>query len=110
MEAKLEDFEGTFNHLIQADHRPPYNFDQIAETFFPVAEELDSRGDAAEKEGNLTLACELYLRAAAVYRIARFPFPISERQLHAWKCQKAVFFKGARYVLIYLSFWKQADI
>ena len=76
--------------------RPPYDFEKYSQPFFPVAEDLDRRADTAEAAGDLSKACQLYMRAAAVYRIARFPTPQSPRQRLAWERQKAVFLKGAK--------------
>jgi predicted dienelactone hydrolase len=62
-----------------------------------VAEKLTAEGDAALAAGRQEDASALYLRACAVYRIARFPYisafpevscPVKWR---AWEAQKAVY-------------------
>lgn len=112
MDGKLEDFEPVFTKLIgvcpiscslmiqslilsQSNLRPPYDFDAYAAPFFPVASGLEERAQAAEKSNDTPLASSLYLRAAALYRIARFPFPRSPKQKEAWTLNKAAYVKGA---------------
>lgn len=95
MDANLSDFEPIFNQLIALNLRPPYDFDTFASTFFPTGEALSTRAAAAQKAGDVPAARDLYLRAAAVYRIARFPTPQSPKQLQAFARQKDVFFRGA---------------
>jgi len=68
---------------------------------FPAAESLTYQGDAAASENDLALASELYLRAACLYRISRFPyitsFPkiSSDTKWKAWEAQKVVYMKAA---------------
>ena len=96
MDCKLEDFETIFVKLIEADTRPPYDFDVYADHFFPGAEALVGKARAAEESSNLSEASTLYLRAAALYRIARFPIPRSPKQKEAWKLNKETYEAGAR--------------
>lgn len=94
-DGKLEDFEPVFGELIRSDLRPPYDFDAYAAPFFPVASALEQRARAAETSNDLPLASSLHLRAAALYRIARFPIPRSPKQREAWALNKAAYVKGA---------------
>jgi len=75
---------------------PPYNFEEYAKPFFPVAEDLVKRADEAEASGDLKSASALYLRAACVYRTARQPCPQSPLQNIAWARQKETYYKGAK--------------
>lgn len=95
-DGKLEDFEPVFNQLIESDIRPPYDFDTYANHFFPAAEALVAKARAAENSSDLSQVCALYLRAAALYRIARFPFPRSPKQKEAWKLNKETYVAGAK--------------
>ena len=95
-DGKLEDFEPVFNQLIESDIRPPYDFDAYASSFFPAAEALVEKARAAEKSSDVSQACALYLRAAALYRIARFPTPQSPKQKEAWKLNKETYVAGAK--------------
>lgn len=73
----------------------PYSWDEYAESFFPQAELLSQAARRAEEAGKTEDACRLYLRASAVYRIARFPAPRSDKQRGAWTRGKEVFYRGA---------------
>ncbi|KAF7868501.1 hypothetical protein EAF04_005032 [Stromatinia cepivora] len=99
-DGKFEDFKPIFDHLIANNINDGYG-DAYTEAFFPIAEKLTAQGDDAVASGNRILASELYLRAACVYRIARFPyigkFPEISSQVKwkAWDAQKAVYMKAA---------------
>lgn len=75
--------------------------DKYTEAFFSVGEGLTRQGDETAAVGKLVLASELYLRAACVYRIARFPYITSypevnsESKWKAWEAQKNVYMKAA---------------
>jgi hypothetical protein len=62
---------------------------------------LTQRGDIAEAAGDLSLSSELYLRAACMYRISRFPYITSFPEVNSdtkwksWKAQKEVYMKAA---------------
>ncbi|MCJ1394611.1 hypothetical protein MMC18_007491 [Xylographa bjoerkii] len=98
MDAKLEDFEPVFAKLIELNLSEPIDFDQYAAPFFPVAEDLANQAQEEETSGDVTKASELYLRAAALYRIARFPVPRSPKQKEAWERNKEAYAKGGRYL------------
>jgi len=72
--------------------------DAYTEAFFPIAESLTKQGDTATDS---VKASDLYLRAACLYRIARFPyitsFPTvsSQSKWKAWEAQKLVYMKAA---------------
>lgn len=108
--------------ISQKGLKEPYDWDEYAEMFFPKAQELEKTAAEAESAGEKDKASEYYLyvksnvyvcletchhtyhflhrRSSAVFRIARFPAPRSEKQRLAWKLGKAVFYKGAAYVLL----------
>ncbi|TKA52113.1 hypothetical protein B0A49_11935, partial [Cryomyces minteri] len=89
-----KDFQPVVDELVKRDFKEPYNWDEYAPVYFPKAEELVGEAEKAEKEGHKEKASELYLRASAVYRIARFPAPRSEKQRHAWTEGKKACLKG----------------
>ncbi|KAK5652032.1 hypothetical protein OQA88_10935 [Cercophora sp. LCS_1] len=95
MFASHTDFAPIAASLSEANLRPPYNWDVYASHFFPKAAELTSLADTALAAGESDKAREYYLRASAVYRIARFPAPRSPKQKEAWEKGKEVFYKGA---------------
>ncbi|KAI1122581.1 alpha/beta-hydrolase [Nemania abortiva] len=94
------DFEPIFAGLaargVDDGYAPAYT-----EAFFSTAEALELDGDAAAAAGMAEKASSLYLRAACVLRIARFPYitafpavscPVKWR---AWEAQKRVYMKAA---------------
>lgn len=80
--------------LKQKGLKEPYDWDEYADMFFPKARELSEIAATAEKAGEQEKASEYYLRSSAVYRIARFPAPRSEKQRLAWTLGKEAFYKG----------------
>lgn len=46
---------------LQKNLGEPYDWDEYAQTFFPKAEELVAKAEAAEKEGNQEKASEFYM-------------------------------------------------
>lgn len=74
--------------------KEPYDWDEYAEMFFPKAQELSEIAARAEEAGEMEKASEYYLRSSALYRIARFPAPRSEKQRLAWALGKEAFYKG----------------
>ena len=93
------DFQPVVDELIRKDIKEPYDWDEYARTFFPRAEQLTQIAKEAENSGNIEKASEFYLRASALYRIARFPAPRSAVQHEAWERGKKVAIKGLGYVL-----------
>ena len=97
-DANVEDFEPVFQELVRisADNSEIlYRPDEYAQPFFPAAESLVLQAEQAEAQGGTAKARDLYLRAAAVYRIARFPINRSEVSQQAWEQGKAAYVKGA---------------
>lgn len=100
-DANVDDFDPVFDELIASSgsdssilHRP----DDYAVPFLPVGDELARRADHAESEGDTETAKDLFLRAAAVYRIGRFPLNRSRLSQEAWTRGKAAYEKGARHL------------
>ena len=93
-DANVADFDPIFEELVRMSEGNPdilYRPDEYAEPFFPVAKNLVSRAGYAEANGDPLTARDLYLRAAAVYRIARFPINRSRESLKAWELGKAAY-------------------
>ena len=100
-DANVEDFDPIFKELVQISNDSSdllYRPDDYAKPFFPVAEDLVSRASQAETHGDAAKAQELYLRAAAVYRIARFPVNRSKVSQEAWERGKEAYVKAGRYL------------
>ncbi|KAI9692777.1 MAG: hypothetical protein M1820_009376 [Bogoriella megaspora] len=94
MFGSIKDFQPIVDSIVKKGLREPYDWDELAQMYFPKAEELVAGAEEAEKAGEKEKASELYLRASAVYRISRFPAPRSEKQRHAWEEGKKVTRKG----------------
>ena len=100
-DAKVEDFDPVFKELIKVSSDNPgilYQPDEYAKPFFPVAEDLVGLAGQAEAQGDTAKARDFYLRAAAVYRMARFPINRSKLSQEAWERGKAAYVKGGRYL------------
>lgn len=92
-DGKYEDFAPIFETLIQKGIHDGYSVEYTAE-FLPTCEDLVKRADimsSTDKEK----AIELYLRACAVYRIARFPYINSDLKREAYAAQKRAYMKAA---------------
>jgi hypothetical protein len=94
MFSTASDFSPVVSELVSKNMKEPYNWDAYASTFFPQAEHLKRIAQDAEAAGEKEKASEYYLRSSAIYRIARFPAPRSEKQREAWKLGKDVCLKG----------------
>lgn len=74
---------------------------KYTEAFFPAAEKLLKKADVALASGNATTASDFYLRAASIYRIARFPYITSFPEVNcpvkwrAWTAQKEAYMSAA---------------
>lgn len=97
-----EDFEPVFRDLIaRGVNDGSGTSPEYTRAFLAAAEELEHRGDA---EADPEEASKLYLRAACVLRIARFPYIGLHPGTHhvdlvkwvAWERQKKVYMKAAR--------------
>ena len=86
-EGKVSDFDPIFASLSEIsddDANVLYRPDDYATPFFPVAQQLAAEADEAMSKGSTPEARDLFLRAAAVYRIARFPINRSALSQGAW--------------------------
>ncbi|KAK4554750.1 hypothetical protein LTR86_008252 [Recurvomyces mirabilis] len=93
-DGKLEDFEPIFESLIKKGIHDGYSVEYTKE-FLPTAEDLVKKADEASGAGKKQEAIDLYLRACAVYRIARFPYINSDVKTAAYEAQKKAYMKGA---------------
>ncbi|KAK3954414.1 Alpha/Beta hydrolase protein [Pseudoneurospora amorphoporcata] len=95
MFGSIEDFQPIAEHIIAKGLKEPYDWDEYASCFFGTAEQLGQKAAIAQQEGDTDKARDYYLRASAVYRIARFPIPRSPLQNLAWQKGKHMFYQGA---------------
>ncbi len=96
-DGKVEDFDPIFAELVQLsgdDSMFLFRSDDYAKPFFPVADQLVASAEKALSAGNRAEARDLFLRAAAVYRIARFPVNRSPLGQQAWDRGKAAYERG----------------
>lgn len=99
-DGQYDDFAPVFAALIQEGEVHDGYTDAYTRAFLPTAEALARRGDdilaaAGDKDNNKDAARRLYLRACAVYRIARFPYINSPLKREAYAAQKATYLKAA---------------
>jgi hypothetical protein len=97
-DAKVEDFDPVFTELIKVSGDDPavlYRPDDYARPFFPIAGQLVTEAEAI-RDDDAAAARDLFLRAAAVYRIARFPINRSALSQDAWARGKAAYEQGGR--------------
>ncbi len=97
----VEDFDPVFAELIRLSgddpaflHRP----DDYAKPFMLMAKHLASCAEEALGAGRRDEAKNLYLCAAAVYRIARFPINRSRLGQEGWNKGKAAYEAGGRLI------------
>lgn len=88
-----EDFEPIFNTLISKSIHSGYT-DEYTREFVPTAERLVSEADTLAKS-DPRAASAVYLRACAVYRIARFPYINSDYKREIYEAQKDAYIKAA---------------
>lgn len=96
-DGQLADFEPIIRELIDASGDDPRILNQpeeYAKPFLPAARQIAERAEEAASNGAAGEARELFLRAAAVYRMARFPIPRSPRGREAWQKGKAAYERG----------------
>lgn len=101
VDGNVEDFDPIFEELISNSGDASsilYDPDAYAAPFLPVGEALMKRAEEAESNRNTSEAKDLYLRAGAVYRIARFPINRSKLSQQAWEAGKAAYIKGGKYL------------
>ncbi|WPH00357.1 Hypothetical protein R9X50_00318400 [Acrodontium crateriforme] len=89
-----QDFAPIFETLISKGIHDGYTDDYTRE-FLPTCERLVNEGDAAVAAGDKEAAVAIYLRACAVYRIARFPYINSDLKREAYAAQKSAYMKAA---------------
>ena len=96
-DGNVEDFDPVFEELVSTSgddpsilHRP----DDYARPFLPVGRHLVAQAEDALSRGQGDQAKWLFLRAAAVFRIARFPIVRSPLTRQAWEEGKAAFEKA----------------
>ncbi|KAK3331145.1 Alpha/Beta hydrolase protein [Apodospora peruviana] len=99
-DGQYEDFEPIFDFLIRNNINDGTSTEYTS-AFFPIAEDLTKRADAASAQGSTDTASDFYLRACAVYRIARFPYITAFPEVNcpvkwqAWEAQKEVYMCAA---------------
>ena len=101
VDGQVEDFDPIFEQLIKRSNDDVsilYDPDAYAAPFLPVGESLVEQAEASEQRGDTAQARDLYLRAGAVYRIARFPINRSLLSQEAWEAGKAAYLKGGKYL------------
>ncbi|KAK4624930.1 Heptaketide hydrolyase ayg1 [Fulvia fulva] len=94
-DGKFDDFNPIFETLIKKGIHDGYTDEYTAE-FLPTCEALVKQADEAASSGKKQEAISLYLRACAVYRIARFPYINSKLKTDAYTAQKDAYMKGAK--------------
>ncbi|KAK4542975.1 hypothetical protein LTR36_005973 [Oleoguttula mirabilis] len=93
-DGKYEDFAPIFETLIQKGIHDGYSVEYTKE-FLPTCEELVKKADALVEKGEKKEGVDMYLRACAVYRIARFPYINSDVKKEAYEAQKKAYMKAA---------------
>jgi dienelactone hydrolase len=92
-DGQYEDFAPIFETLMQKGIHDGYT-DEYTSEFLPTCEDLVKRADIMASTDKKK-AIELYLRACAVYRIARFPYINSDLKREAYAAQKRAYMKAA---------------
>ncbi|KAH7127198.1 Alpha/Beta hydrolase protein [Dendryphion nanum] len=90
----FEDFEHIFDHLIAKDINDPYD-DTYTNAFLPTAEKLVEQARITSLTDPST-AKALYLRANAVFRLARFPYIGTDLKEQVFEKQKQAYLEGTR--------------
>lgn len=90
-----EDFAPIFESLISKDIHDGYT-DAYTCEFVPTAERLVAEADEKLSKGeDKEEVVKIYLRACAVYRIARFPYINSDLKKEVYAAQKKAYLKAA---------------
>lgn len=95
------DFEKVFAELIKEsgdDVAILNDADRYAKPFLPVGEDLVRQAKEAEAAGSTDTARDLFLRAGAVYRIARFPVIRSALGRKAWELGREAYLAASPYL------------
>jgi hypothetical protein len=93
-DGRYEDFAPVFESLIEKGIHDGYS-EEYTQEFIPSCEALVAKADAQAKKGAREEAVELYLRACAMYRIARFPYINSNVKKQAYEAQKKAYMRAA---------------
>ncbi|KAH9816333.1 heptaketide hydrolyase ayg1-like [Teratosphaeria destructans] len=93
-DGKYEDFAPIFETLIKKQIHDGYS-EEYTKEFLPTCEKLVQQADQLASSGNTQEAIDVYLRACAVYRIARFPYINSQVKKDAYEAQKKAYIKAA---------------
>lgn len=93
-DGKYEDFAPIFETLIEKGIHDGYS-EEYTKEFLPTCERLVKVAEKLESEGKKKEAIDMYLRACAVYRIARFPYINSKVKVQAYEAQKKAYLQGA---------------
>lgn len=86
------DFAPIFEHLIATSINDPYS-DAYTSAFLPTARDLVLRAKAAADKEEAT---SLFLRANAVYRLARFPYILTPLKHTVFSEQKTAYLAGVQ--------------
>jgi pimeloyl-ACP methyl ester carboxylesterase len=95
----VADFDPIFADLVNQSGDDPailYRPDDYARPFIPVGEQLACQAADALAQSKPDQALNLYLRSAAVFRIARFPINRSKLGQEAWRLGKAAYEEGGK--------------
>ena len=95
----VSDFDQIFADLVNQSGDDPailYRPDDYARPFLLVGEQLASQAADALAQSKTDHALNLYLRSAAVFRIARFPINRSKLGQEAWRLGKAAYEQGGK--------------
>lgn len=92
-DGKYEDFEPIFTSLISKEINDPFS-DDYTSAFLPTARALAKQAQDLEATDKDT-AKTIYLRANAVYRLARFPYIDTVLKKLAFEEQKTAYLRGA---------------
>ena len=93
----VADFDPIFAELIEVSGDDPAILnrpDDYAAPFLPVGQRLHELAEDSLSGGRRDEAKKLFLRAAAIYRIARFPINRSPLTEEAWEKGKAAYERG----------------
>ncbi|KAF2765015.1 alpha/beta-hydrolase [Teratosphaeria nubilosa] len=93
-DGKYEDFAPIFETLIEKQIHDGYSEEYTGE-FLPTCEKLIQKADQLASSDKKHEAIDVYLRACAVYRIARFPYINSQVKKEAYEAQKKAYMKAA---------------
>lgn len=94
-DGQYADFAPIFDRLMEKGIHDGYT-DAYTREFLPTAQALVTQADRKrEEQGDSQGAVALYLRACAVYRIARFPYLNSALKREVYAAQKTAYMKAA---------------